>query len=120
MADDRTDRQKAEDKVTDLNAQAAAAEVAVQQEVGKEQLRTGMDPSHELIREQKDLPTPDPEKLPPEDGGTQTNPSEVETDPALFDKKLPEDKGAQKAAAEEVKGEASPSKPATLGDAGKK
>ena len=78
-----------------------------------------MDPSHELIREQKDLPTPDPDKLAPEDGGNQTNPEEVEDNKAVFDKAVPQDKNAQKEAAQEVKGESQPSKPATLGDAAK-
>lgn len=111
-----TDRKDLEDKVTDLEADRAAAEVAVQQEIGKEQLRTGIDPSHEKIREDKDLPTPDPSKLPPEDGGTQTDPKEVVDNKSEFDKKLKEDKNAQKEAAEEVKGENQPTKPATLGD----
>lgn len=98
-----TDRTDLEDKVNDAEAQRAAAEEAVQQEIGKEQLRTGLDPSHEKIREDKDLPTPDPSKLPPEDGGTQTDPEKVETNEQAFDKALPEDKNSQKEAAEEVK-----------------
>lgn len=96
-------RQDLEDKVTDLEADTAAAREAVQQETGKEQLRTGLDPSHEKIREDKDLPTPDPDKLPPEDGGNQLDPKKVETNEAAFNKELPQDKNAQKEAKQEVK-----------------
>lgn len=96
------DRKDLEDKVDNLEAEQAEAQVAVQQEIGKEQLRTGIDPSHEKIREDKDLPTPDPDKLPPEDGGHQTDPEEVETNESAFNK-VQEDKNAQKEAAQEVK-----------------
>lgn len=115
---DTTDREKIEKKVTDLGADKAAAEQEVQQLVGREQLRTSPDPSHEKIREDKELPTPDPDKLPPEDGGHQTNPKEVVTNEAEFKKKAPEDKNAQKEAAEEAKGVNQPDLPNTLGDSG--
>lgn len=100
---DEDKRQKLEDKVEDLDAQGAKAQEEVQQMVGEEQLRTGIDPSHEKIREDKNLPTPDPDKLPPEDGGNQLDPEEVETNETAFNKANLSDPNSPKEAAKEAK-----------------
>lgn len=97
------DKQKIEKEMEELEAKRAGKEEEIQQLVGREQMRTSPDPSHEKIRQDKDLPTPDPDKLPPEDGGNQTDPDKIETNEAEFKKKLPEDHNAQKEAEEEVK-----------------
>lgn len=101
MADDK---KKLEEKVDKLNEDRAGAEEEIQQLVGKEQLRTGLDPSHEKIRDDKDLPTPDPDKLPPEDGGNQTDPKKIEDNKEAFtDDKVGIDKSSIKEAKEDAK-----------------
>lgn len=96
-------RKNAEDKLDTIEEDRAKAEEVVQQEIGKEQLRTGLDPSHEKIREDKDLPTPDPDKLAPEDGGNQLDPKEVEDNKAAFNKADLEDNNSPKEAAKEAR-----------------
>lgn len=97
------DKKRIEDAIEDLDAERAGKEEEIQQLVGREQMRTSPDPSHEKIREDKNLPTPDPDKLPPEDGGNQTDPKKIETNESAFKRKLPEDKNAQKEAEDEAK-----------------